>query len=221
MPRCCSSHAVSRAPCSSGRVSSAKTCGRLPRRASSKIDGQRGAVAAPVASAPALQWVRMPAPSAGRRAGRRRGGPMAAHMLAVFGVDGAGFGEQAFASARGRGRLGSRSLAAHAVERPEQIDRRRAAAWRDSRRLHQRCGRCCTPTHTPYAAATPIAGAPRTLSCLNRLPHVLDRAAVEIRPSRPAAASDRAARDGRRLSPCQRRVVRERLSHCDIGTAAL
>ena len=62
MPSRISSHAVSRAPCRTGRVSSAITRMPLPWACAARITAS--AVPSPaVASAPALQWVSTVAPS--------------------------------------------------------------------------------------------------------------------------------------------------------------
>ena len=112
-----SSHAVSREPCSSGRVSSTHTCASkppLPRR-----DGARRPRVPypPVASPPALQCVR--ARVAGReQVGRvRRHPPAALDLLLV---------ERARASGVGS--------SAHLVERPGEVHRRRPRGARAPRR---------------------------------------------------------------------------------------
>ena len=61
MPSCCSSHTVSRAPCSQGRVSPANTRAMRPSATPARITPS--AVPKPaVASEPVLQWVSTPLP---------------------------------------------------------------------------------------------------------------------------------------------------------------
>ena len=193
MPRCWSSHIVSRAPCRSGRVSSAKTCGRLPRRASSKITASAVPSPLPETSAPALQWVRMPAPAAiGQQVGAVAGD--GSTHVAVLSVDGAGFGEQA-----GR-QIGGRStpqLPDASGRGPRRDSPPWGATWPGSRTLPRRYAHFVRRgrRHRPPRRRSPARRARSTAESPAKLPR---RCGTRDTPLPPAAASDPAAPDDRR-----------------------
>ncbi len=172
MPAAASSKAVRRAPCSSGRVSSANTRSGRPCSCARYI----GAVAVPmppVASAPALQWVstagvgwdasRLLAPASSHRQAARSSGsacsPMARHIAASSSWI-------RFASASSAS--GVRSPAAYSRFMRSIAQKRLTAVGRLVARWLAASSKvsCCAPMTQPNAAATPIAGAPRTLSRL-------------------------------------------------------
>ena len=63
-----------------------------------------------------------------------------------------------------RARPLGRGIVAQLVERPAEVDRRRAGGRRAPRTRRPDPLRAAPPSASPYAAATPIAGAPRTAS---------------------------------------------------------
>ena len=97
-------------------------------------------------------------------------------------------------------RLGAlaRRVVAHRVERPAEVDRRRPRAPRASRRRGSRSSPRSAASAMPYAAATPIAGAPRTASTRIASASSHARSRSGARPPRRAAA---AGRGGRRRRP--------------------
>src|SRR5581483_8674583 len=156
MPSCCSSQAVSRAPCRNGRVSSAKTSIFLPALTAARITPS--AVPYPaVASAPALQCVSTVLPSGTRSAPFR---PMAWQMAMSS--------SRIFCASE----IMLRTISSLAAPCSEAIkDRIRSmpqnrftAVGRVAARVLQTVSKSSpawTPRATPIAAATPIAGAPR------------------------------------------------------------
>src|SRR5438034_2467632 len=143
-----SSHAVRREPCRRGRVSEAYTKKCRP----ASLAARSGAITVPtstVASAPALQWVRIRIPSLMSRFPWR---PIARHIVSA---------SMAYASAAPRAlppaatACITRSIAAKRSCPVGRVRRRRSAALRRSVPRSSASAR-------PYAAAAPIAGAPRT-----------------------------------------------------------
>ena len=170
MPSCCSSHTVSRAPCSQGRVSPAKT--RSIRSCATPARITPSAVPKPaVASEPVLQWVNTPLPlaiscapslpilwfaarSSVAMACASRNSTVRQSSPALVKARRMRCSAQARLTAVGRAALrcsmtGSRRSAA-------------SAAVSTSPPLVASSSRAANTT--PQAAAMPIAGAPRTIS---------------------------------------------------------
>jgi hypothetical protein len=105
-PAAASSKVVKRAPCSSGRVSSTKTCTRLPRRCAATITPS-AVPSPPVASGPVLQWVNTE-PCVGHQ-GRAEFAQRAIDR-ALLGVDRQRFVE-----------IGAALRGQHAVDRPSKL----------------------------------------------------------------------------------------------------
>ena len=174
---------MSRAPCSSGRVSPAKTLTRRPAACAAYT----GASAVPmpaVASAPALQCVNTRAPS-GTKA--RPCCPMAAHISRSSSRIAVASSRSAASSA---GTVAEGSASARAVIRSSAHDRftavgraaarRFACAWRRARSVcPSSCAKSPSEATSPSAAATPIAGAPRTASVA-----IASRTSLTVRRSR-------------------------------------
>ena len=194
MPSRASSQAVSRAPCSSGRVSSTQTSppARAPRRLD---DAQRGAdagggeragvavgqhaVAGREQLGPCSPIRRLPRRRSAQRAAPRRGAPRQLR------------GARA-ASARDRHDLAAASSAQRRLTAVGRVAAGAAAPPRPLRPPPRRRLGWSSASTSPYAAATPIAGAPRTAS--RRIAAATPRAAGSAAtPRAPAARSGRGA----------------------------
>jgi hypothetical protein len=166
IPSRCSSQAVRRAPCSTGRVSSAYTRTRLPAATAERITPS--AVPCPaVARAPALQWVRMRAPSGTSAAPcapmRRfaamssekisRALPVSASTIAPTSWPGT-LRQQARIRSSAQNRFTAVGRLAARTRKPLSSSAEKSAGAAPRRR--------CASTAIPNAAAQPIAGAPRT-----------------------------------------------------------
>ena len=172
MPRWTSSQAVNRAPWNNGRVSSAQTRKRRPS-AHAVVITASAVPSPPVASAPALQWVRT-SPSGNSSAPYR---PIAVHSRRSSSwISVAARSREATKSAGGgepepvaAGRPTSRSTRTTAQRRLTAVGRAAAISSAAARR-EATAGPPSSPCWlasaaamtTPYPPAMPMAGAPRT-----------------------------------------------------------
>ena len=226
MPRRCSSQAVSRAPWSSGRVSSAKTWSGLALLVGGEDDGQGGAVVGR-GQAAGVAVGQDPLPRPDQRGAEAADGP--AHRPVLVG-DRAGLGEQPVEQLAGRSaRVRPSTAAVDPVEGPEEVDGGRPAGAEVGGRLADgtadRAGVApaasadCAAEHGPVGRGDPDRRRPADAERPDRLPDRRARRGSRSGRTRSAAGSGRSGgRAPSAASPTQptvssSSVVRRRRAH--------
>jgi len=168
IPSLASSHAVSLAPCKSGRVSQASTRRSRPRCHALRTMPSAVPHSA-VASAPALQWVSTEVPGASSSAPAAPSAWQAAASDSIRSSATARARARTLPGAAPRASSGSssartRSMAHARFTAVGRVATSRLAA-RSRRWVSSVSGERSSSTAIPQAAASPIAGAPRTAIC--------------------------------------------------------